>query len=445
MAGPVSQTSGAQLPISFGRYELLKELGRGAMGVVYLARDTQLSRKVALKVPQLGGPGQEEMIERFYREARAAAALRHPHICPVFDVGQIEGQHFISMAFVEGHPLNKFITAATRQKPRAAAALVRKIALGLQEAHAHGIVHRDLKPGNIMVDARGEPTVMDFGLARDFSQQDATRVTQTGMLVGTPAYMSPEQIEGDQTQIGPATDIWSLGVILYELLAAQMPFPGATIYKVISSIQHAEPKPLLEVRPDVPEELAAICHKMMAKDRADRYSSMTEVAAALLRVSKDQAVKPPPLPPVPAVEPTAETVILKTKPTRAQPRQRSLLERATAVVKSWPHWQYIVGGSAAGGIALVALVAYLFSGGEAKPEKEVAKAPQVTPQVTPAVQPPTQPAKVEPPPPTEPKPEPAAPPQPAETPMPAVTVNEPATAERRLFNGKDLTGWVPAS
>src|SRR5262249_14233318 len=156
---PAAQTA---LPERFGRYRILKQLGQGGMGAVYLAHDTQLDRKVALKVPHFQPGSGPEVIERFYREARAAATFGHPGLCPVHDVGEINGTHYLTMRYVEGRPLSAFTTVA----PRAAAALVREVALGMAAAHAHGVIHRDLKPSNILVRDGQQPVVMDFGLAR---------------------------------------------------------------------------------------------------------------------------------------------------------------------------------------------------------------------------------------------------------------------------------------
>ena len=235
-----SGTSG--LKQEFGRYRILKPLGKGAMGMVYLAEDTQLQRQVALKTPHFEQEPTAELLERFYREARSAATLRHPNICPVYDVGQIEGTHYISMAYIEGHPLSAFIRSDKPQPERQILIIVRKLALALQEAHNHGVVHRDLKPANIMVDKRNEPIIMDFGLARQLHRDETVRITQSGMLIGTPAYMSPEQIDGEPGKVGPASDQFSLGVILYELLTGQLPFRGSlstVMAQILTKRSHA--------------------------------------------------------------------------------------------------------------------------------------------------------------------------------------------------------------
>lgn len=266
------------LPSDFGRYTIEKTLGQGGMGAVYLAHDSQLDRKVALKVPRFRKNEQPDVIERFFREARSMATLTHPNLCPVFDVGEHEGIHFLTMAYIEGEELSQRL-----KKPAASAFepvdVIRKVALALEEAHRAGLVHRDLKPSNIMVDHRGEPIVMDFGLARRDRQGEA-EITQTGAIVGTPAYMPPEQIEGEAHNVGPTADIYSLGVIFYQLLCGRLPFGGA-VAAVLSSVLTKEPDPPSLHRPSVDPALEAVCLKAMAKVAADRYQSMGELVAAL--------------------------------------------------------------------------------------------------------------------------------------------------------------------
>jgi serine/threonine protein kinase len=276
-----SERQAPQLKIgeSFGRYQIVRLLGKGAMGGVYLAYDSQLQRHVALKTPFLGNNLQT--LKRFYREARAAAQLRSPHICPIYDVGQISGITYLSMAFIDGQPLSRVIAGRRLKDHREIARLTKKIASGLQKAHEKGIIHRDLKPDNIMIDSDGEPIVMDFGLARRVD--DEIKVTMAGRIVGTPAYMSPEQMEGDPKKIGPATDIYSLGVVLYEMLTGQLPFRGtftSLLRQITSDTLPPRPSALSpEVREGSP--LEQTCLKMMAKVPARRFASMAEVARAL--------------------------------------------------------------------------------------------------------------------------------------------------------------------
>jgi serine/threonine protein kinase len=267
-----------QLPAPFGRYQLQKLLGRGGMGAVYLAHDTQLDRPVALKIPLFSADEDSQVLARFYREARAAATILHANVCPVYDVGEVDGIPYLTMAYIEGQSLAEWIRGK-RLTPRQSAALVRKLALALQEAHRKGIIHRDLKPANIMIDKRGEPMIMDFGLAHRARPGDP-RLTLQGTVLGTPAYMSPEQVKGDPDAVGPACDVYSLGVILYELVAGHLPFHGDPM-AVLSQVLLEEPPPPSKFHPNLDAALEKICLKTMAKRSENRYPSMTEFATAL--------------------------------------------------------------------------------------------------------------------------------------------------------------------
>jgi hypothetical protein len=268
-----------QLSGQFGRYRIHRVIGGGGMGTVYLADDTQLDRAVALKVPHSFGSGGAEARERFRREGRAAAALDHPNLCRVYDVGEHDGVPYLTMAFIEGQPL----ATPTGGEPsmERIATLVRKVALALAYAHANGVVHRDLKPSNILIDARGEPVVTDFGLARREGSGDI-QVTRDGVPLGTPAYMSPEQVTGRASAIGPPTDIFSLGVILYQLLTGQIPFRGGPA-EVMVQIAVDHPPPPSQLRPGIDPRLEVACLKALAKNPANRFASMDEFAAALVQ------------------------------------------------------------------------------------------------------------------------------------------------------------------
>jgi serine/threonine protein kinase len=268
------------LPESFGRYKVVRLLGRGGMGSVYLTLDTQLKRQVALKVPHIHAfADRPDVRERFFREAQAAARFHHPNFCPIYDIGEVDGVPYLTMAFIEGKTLAASIEWGSGWPPRRAVEVTRELALALAKAHREGIVHRDLKPANIMVDASGGLVLMDFGLARWYDDLDST-FTPTGAILGTPAYMPPEQAEGNIKAIGPRSDLYSLGVILYELLTGRRPFEGP-ITKVLGMIAFVDPPPPSTHRPDLDPRLEAICLKAMAKKPDDRHASMDEFAAAL--------------------------------------------------------------------------------------------------------------------------------------------------------------------
>jgi serine/threonine protein kinase len=266
------------LPIQFGRYQILQKLGQGGMGAVYLAEDSKLGRRVALKVPRFAPEDGSRVIDRFSREARVAAGIDHPNICPVYDVGEVEGVHYFTMPFIEGMPLSEQADPDRLLPPPDVAILIRRLALAVAVLHERGIIHRDLKPSNIFLRPNGEPVVMDFGLARSVS--GTGRLTATGAALGTPAYMSPEQVRGQLGELGPATDIYSLGVILFELLTGHLPFVGP-FEAVCSQILFGAPPNPSQLRVEVDARLDAICQKAMGKRAEDRYASMGDFAAAL--------------------------------------------------------------------------------------------------------------------------------------------------------------------
>ena len=226
---PQSITGPAPLFKTLGRYKVIGELGKGGMGVVYLAEDTTLKRKVALKIPQFEPRKEEQMRARFIQEAQIAAQLNHPNICRIFDVGVIDDQLVMAMEYIDGRGLDSLTKPDKLVSERQAVGLVRKIALAVEVAHRKGLVHRDLKPSNIMLSQPDktkktiEPKVMDFGLAKSLDPT-GQKLTHSGMIVGTPCYMSKEQWSGKDGNLGPASDVFSLGTILYELLTGKLPF-----------------------------------------------------------------------------------------------------------------------------------------------------------------------------------------------------------------------------
>ncbi len=268
-----------ELPPQFGRYRVIKKLGGGGMGTVYLVENTELEREEALKVPHFNDGDDREVRERFLREAKSAAKLDHANICPVYDTGVQDGTYYLTMRFLKGKPLSDYISIA--QPARKVVEIVTKLAQALESAHAKGVVHRDLKPGNIMMVGGAVPVVMDFGLAK-LIRQTNDKLTQDGSMLGTPAYMPPEQLQGQLEQMGPASDIFSLGVILYELLTGRLPFTGPTTAIIFGQILHTEPPPPSTLVPGLNSALDGICRKAMAKNPAARYPSMKAFAATLL-------------------------------------------------------------------------------------------------------------------------------------------------------------------
>ena len=278
-----SHSSNSAVSERLGRYKIERVLGKGAMGAVYLAVDSVLERRVALKLPKMSANDDSELLKRFEQEAKAAATLSHPGICQVYDVGEVDGRQFIAMAYVEGRPLSKYIAADTQQPQDRIAVIVRKLAVALEHAHQRGIVHRDLKPSNIMLSPTGGPIIMDFGLARR-AHSGEERLTRSGAILGTPAYMSPEQIE-DAANIKPASDVYSLGVILFELLTGRLPFSGTVAGVAGQILTKAPPRPS-EYRDDIDPRLEDLCLAMMNKSPGDRPTSMQEVADRLSEILK---------------------------------------------------------------------------------------------------------------------------------------------------------------
>jgi len=266
---------------TISHYKILEKLGEGGMGVVYKAEDTNLKRIVALKFLSPHAVGSEEDKKRFVREAQVAASLDHPNICTVYEIDEAEGQTFIVMTYIDGQSLKQKI-AERPMKLDEALDIATQVAQGLHEAHEKGVTHRDVKSANVMLTAKGQAKITDFGLAK---QAGRTMVTKEGMTLGTIAYMSPEQARGEI--VDHRTDIWSFGVMLYEMVTGQLPFKGLHEQTVVYSILNENPEPITALRTGVPMELERIVNKAMAKNSQERYQHVDDLLIDLRVVAKE--------------------------------------------------------------------------------------------------------------------------------------------------------------
>ena len=264
----------------FGDYEILREIARGGMGVVFHARQVSLNRPVALKMILAGQLADETDIKRFYTEAEAAANLDHPGIVPIYEVGQHEGQHYFSMGFIDGQSLAQRLADGPLPS-REAAELIRRVAEAIEYAHRHGVIHRDLKPHNILLDPNGNPRVTDFGLAKTIQRDSG--LTGSGQIMGTPSYMPPEQAGGPRGEVGPAADVYSLGATLYALVAGRPPFQAATAMDTVIQVVSDEPVPPRRLNASIPPDLETICLKCLEKQPGRRYASAAALAADIRR------------------------------------------------------------------------------------------------------------------------------------------------------------------
>jgi serine/threonine protein kinase/Flp pilus assembly protein TadD len=278
----------AEVLMDFGDYELFEEIGRGGQGVVYRARQKSLNRIVALKVIGLGQWATQAHLKRFRREAEAAANLDHPCIVPIYDVGEREGSCYFSMKFIDGGQLDE-VARRTPISVRNAAELIAKLARTVHYAHEHGILHRDIKPGNILLDAKGEPHLTDFGLARLLETKST--VTHTMDMLGTPSYMAPEQASARNEQLTSATDVYGLGAVFYQLLTGHPPFAGGTTYDTVRLVLETEPRQPRLWNPRIDRELSTICLKCLEKDPKRRYSSALLLAEDLEHWLKHEPIR----------------------------------------------------------------------------------------------------------------------------------------------------------
>ncbi|TVS15914.1 MAG: serine/threonine protein kinase [Planctomycetaceae bacterium] len=275
------------LPCRFAGYELLEEIGRGGMGIVYRARQVGLDREVAVKMILRGPLASGVDRQRFRVEAEATARLEHPHIVPVYEVGESRAGPYFSMKYIRGRTLSSLL-ASQPLPPRKAARILAAVARGIDFAHQHGILHRDLKPSNILVDQHGQPLVTDFGLAKRTSHGSV--ITQTGDILGTPAYMAPEQAAGDRGQVGPASDVYSLGAILYHMLTGRPPFQAASTVDTLLMVLEQDPVPPRMLNPQADRDLEMIALRCLQKPADLRYATAADLANDLEAYLKGEPI-----------------------------------------------------------------------------------------------------------------------------------------------------------
>ncbi|MEC9005260.1 MAG: serine/threonine-protein kinase [Planctomycetota bacterium] len=276
------------LPMQFGEYELLEEVARGGMGVVFRARQVNLDRQVALKMILTGKLADESDVQRFYSEASSAAALEHPGVVPVYEVGEQNGQHFFSMGFVEGESLASLI-GRNPLSPQKSAQMLLKISEAIVYAHGEGVIHRDLKPANVLLDKKNNPHISDFGLAKKVTS--GSNLTVTGQILGTPSYMSPEQASGATDQINEISDVYSLGALLYCCLTGRAPFQAANPMETLRQVVERDPVAPRQLNSQVDLDLDTICLKCLEKDPQRRYQSAQELVDELNRFMAGQPIQ----------------------------------------------------------------------------------------------------------------------------------------------------------
>jgi eukaryotic-like serine/threonine-protein kinase len=329
-----------------GRYRIMRKLGAGGMADVYLAEDQELGRRVAIKILNSRHGNDDQFIERFRREAKNAAALNHPNIVSIYDRGEAEDTYYIAMEFLDGRSLKELIVGRGAAPINVAIEYARQILSALRFAHRHGIVHRDIKPHNVLVDGEGRVKVTDFGIARAGTSQ----MTETGSIVGTAQYLSPEQARGGE--VDPRSDLYSLGVVLYELLTGKTPFDGETPVEIAMKHLSTAPKPPSKLRPEIPPELDKVVLRALAKSPDDRYQSADEMEADLDRVARGAPVSAATaatqvlrVPAAAAADSTAATMIAPPPPTRARDVPPPVVEEEAYAEPGGPErplWPWLV-------------------------------------------------------------------------------------------------------
>jgi serine/threonine-protein kinase len=347
-----------------GRYRIQRKLGAGGMADVYLAEDQELGRRVAIKILNGRHANDDQFIERFRREAKNAAALNHPNIVSIYDRGNAEDTYYIAMEFLDGRTLKELIVGRGAAPINVAIEYARQILSALRFAHRHGIVHRDIKPHNVLVDGEGRVKVTDFGIARAGTSQ----MTETGSIVGTAQYLSPEQARGGE--VDPRSDLYSLGIVLYELLTGKTPFEGDTPVEIAMKHLSNAPQPPSKLRPDIPRELDMVVLRALAKSPDDRYQSADEMEADLERVARGASVSATtsdtatqvlrrPAAAAAAASATAATMIATPPSTAAAGVPPTVVEEEDEYVEEGgerPLWPWLV----AAGFVIAAIIAGFF-------------------------------------------------------------------------------------
>jgi serine/threonine protein kinase len=351
--------AGRKRGLVLGQYRVLEPIGKGGTALVYLARHRKMQRKVAIKVLPPHRAHDREALERFYREARAVAALDHPTIVKAHDVAREGGIHYLVMEYVEGQSLKDCLEKRGPMPVREAARYIIQTLAGLQHAHERGIIHRDIKPANLLLDKSGNIKILDMGLVKFFQEDDdtLTRDLSKGAVLGTADYLSPEQALACH-DVDIRSDIYSLGATFYTLLAGQPPFHGSKLTQKLIDHQIKDPPPLHERRPDVPPELCALVRKMMAKKPEDRFQTPAAVQKALAPWLRDK----PPAPPV--VAPKADPLPFVPPAQAAAPSLTAKLLNAWQSWQSWmsqQSWKQLMPWLAAGAVLVVGLAGVLWA------------------------------------------------------------------------------------
>ncbi|VTS04100.1 protein kinase domain-containing protein [Tuwongella immobilis] len=315
-----NSTSGDRTPDlvnqTLGDFQLLRKLGQGGMGQVYLARQLTLKRQVAVKILRAELAQNVTALRRFQAEAEAVARIVHANIVQVYAIGEQNGLNYMALEFVDGRTLRDYLVRKGTLDLPVALSIMRQVLAALARAHEMGFVHRDIKPENILISRKGEAKVTDFGLSRCFATDEPLNITQSGVTMGTPLYMSPEQVQGHA--VDPRTDLYSFGVTCFHLLCGEPPFRGNTPFEVALQHVQAEPPQLRAIRPDLPDELCQLVHKLMAKRKEDRFATAKEVLRDLARIREQLGMLPGTTAPVmPLTNPASQTLQTTSDPNRA--------------------------------------------------------------------------------------------------------------------------------